>query len=78
MSETTIDHRGRVVIPKEIRDNMQLKEGIILKVEKRDKEIIIRPARKTKKSIKEFYAQDPERTGDIKWPTPEEIKNIWE
>lgn len=43
--ETTLDKFGRVVIPKEIRDNLGLKPGEILKVEKSDDEVILKPLR---------------------------------
>jgi AbrB family looped-hinge helix DNA binding protein len=44
--ETTLDKFGRVVIPKEIRDNLGLKSGEVLEVEESENEIILRPLRK--------------------------------
>ncbi len=41
--ETTLDKFGRVVIPKEIRDNLGLKPGEVLQIERIDDEVILRP-----------------------------------
>lgn len=43
--ETTLDKFGRVVIPKEIRDDLGLKPGEVLMVEKFDDEVILKPLR---------------------------------
>jgi AbrB family looped-hinge helix DNA binding protein len=40
--ETTLDKFGRVVIPKEIRDDLSLKPGEVLQVEKSDDEVILK------------------------------------
>ncbi|MEK6656810.1 MAG: AbrB/MazE/SpoVT family DNA-binding domain-containing protein [Nitrospirota bacterium] len=44
--ETKVDKFGRVVLPKDIRDNLDLKPGQVLKVEKSDDEIILKLLRK--------------------------------
>jgi AbrB family looped-hinge helix DNA binding protein len=43
--KTTLDKFGRVVIPKEIRDNLGLKAGEVLQVEGFEDEVILRPLR---------------------------------
>lgn len=40
--ETTLDKFGRVVIPKEIRDDLSLKPGEVLQVEKSGDEVILK------------------------------------
>lgn len=40
--ETTLDKFGRVVIPKEIRDDLSLKPGEVLEVEKSGDEVILK------------------------------------
>lgn len=42
---TLLDKFGRVVIPKEIRDNLGLKPGELLKVEQLDDEVVLKPLR---------------------------------
>lgn len=41
---TTIDHGGRVVVPKQLRDRLHLVAGSAVEVEERDGTIEIRPA----------------------------------
>jgi AbrB family looped-hinge helix DNA binding protein len=41
---TTIDHLGRVVVPKPIRDRLELRGGEKLEIEERDGVIELRPA----------------------------------
>ncbi len=43
--ETTLDKFGRVVIPKEIRDDLGLKPGEVLQIEKSDDEVVLKPLR---------------------------------
>jgi len=45
--KTTIDRAGRVVLPKPVRDNLQLEPGDYLCVEGNENEIVIRPLRAT-------------------------------
>jgi AbrB family looped-hinge helix DNA binding protein len=42
--ETSLDKFGRVVIPKEIRDDLGLEAGAVLTVEAREREILLRAA----------------------------------
>jgi AbrB family looped-hinge helix DNA binding protein len=41
--ETTIDRFGRIVIPKEIRDDFNLKPGSPIRIEESDQVIILKP-----------------------------------
>ncbi|MBM4146684.1 MAG: AbrB/MazE/SpoVT family DNA-binding domain-containing protein [Nitrospira sp.] len=43
--KTTLDKFGRVVIPKEIRDNLGLKPGAALGIETGDRGVILKPSR---------------------------------
>jgi AbrB family looped-hinge helix DNA binding protein len=44
MGEATIDERGRIVIPNEIRTQLNLRQDQKLKVKARGRELIISPA----------------------------------
>jgi AbrB family looped-hinge helix DNA binding protein len=44
--ETKLDKFGRVVLPKDIRDNLALKPGQVLRIEKSNDEVILKPLRK--------------------------------
>lgn len=41
--ETVIDRFGRVIIPKKIRDDLELRPGTILRVEEGKREILLKP-----------------------------------
>ena len=44
--ETRLDKFGRVVLPKDIRDHLDLKPGQMLKVERVDEEVVLKPVNK--------------------------------
>ncbi len=44
--ETTLDKFGRIVLPKEVRDDLGLKAGEVLRVEEREDEIVLKPLQK--------------------------------
>jgi len=72
MSLTSIDERGRVVIPKQLRENLGLKPNQRLIVETRGKEIVLKPALKVEEFIAELRGSV--RGSKIK---PNELKKIW-
>jgi AbrB family looped-hinge helix DNA binding protein len=43
MKTTKVDKRGRVVIPKDLREKAKLKEGTILKITATEKGIVLEP-----------------------------------
>ena len=46
MSQTlTVDKAGRVVLPKPVRDSLQLRPGDLLELESSEDEIVLRPLR---------------------------------
>ena len=44
--ETMLDKFGRIVLPKQVRDDLGLKVGEILRVEEREDEIVLKPIQK--------------------------------
>lgn len=63
-SKITIDRAGRVVLPKPMRDHLQLSPGDWLSLESREDEIVIRPLRGTiplrkKRGIWTFRSGEP-------------------
>ena len=44
--ETRLNKFGRVVLPKDIRDHLDLKPGQVLKVERANEEVILKPLEK--------------------------------
>lgn len=43
MLEATVDKFGRIVIPKQLRDDLGLKPGSVLQLEEKDHEVILKP-----------------------------------
>ncbi len=41
--ETTLDRFGRIIIPKDVRDDMGLEAGAVLQIEKKGEKIILQP-----------------------------------
>jgi len=78
MSETMIDERGRVLIPEEIRESAGLTGGTVVTVEAKDGRIVIKTLRRERKGWKKLCGVSPQRTGKQEWPTPRELKSIWE
>ena len=76
--ETVVDARGRVLIPQRLREDLGLDEGVVVELQEQKGTIVITPARKRHLSWKELNGIKPKRTGKAEWPTPEEIKSIWE
>ena len=78
--ETVVDERGRVLIPQQLREEAGIEEGTIVKVEKGEgKTIQIAPLKGAARlAWKDLNGIKPRRTGKPKWPTPREIKSIWE
>ena len=67
----------RATIPREVADNLSLKEGEEVIVDIKDDAVIIK--KKGRHSISQFYGILGRKTGEVEhWPTPEEIKSIWE
>ncbi|MBI2233181.1 MAG: AbrB/MazE/SpoVT family DNA-binding domain-containing protein [Candidatus Aenigmarchaeota archaeon] len=71
--ETSLEERGRVLIPKELRTELGLKTGQKLLVEKRGKEIVLRPASNAEKFVSEL--KGCVAASRIK---PLDVKKIWE
>jgi len=72
MGTTSLDKRGRVVIPKELREKLDLKHDQSIIVEVRGREIVLKPALK----VEEFIA---ELRGCVHGSRikPQELKEIW-
>ena len=41
--ETTLDRFGRIIIPKDVRDDMGLEAGAVLQIEKKGEKIVLQP-----------------------------------
>lgn len=68
-----LEERGRIVIPKSFREELELKPGQKLLIERRERELVLKPVM----DMKRFSA---ELRGCVKKSRikPEELKRIWE
>jgi AbrB family looped-hinge helix DNA binding protein len=78
IEKTTVDTKGRVMIPTSIRKRWGIKEGVVILFEEKNTEILLKLERKKGVRLKDLCGLSPKRTGEPKWITPEEIKSIWE
>ena len=71
MGEVTVEDRGRIVIPKDIREKLGIRGGEKMRVEERDGDVVISPVN-SRSSLKELRGviRDSETE-------PSEIKEIW-
>ncbi|MGB9659585.1 MAG: AbrB/MazE/SpoVT family DNA-binding domain-containing protein [Nitrososphaerales archaeon] len=72
MGLTSLDKRGRVVIPKELRKRLGLKPNQSMLIEVRGKEIVLKPALEVEKFIAEL--RGCVQGSRIK---PSKLKEIW-
>jgi AbrB family looped-hinge helix DNA binding protein len=72
MGEAVIDERGRIVIPNEIREELNLRPEQKLKVTPRGRELVLSPS----VGAEEFIEQLKGCVHGSK-VRPEELKNIW-
>lgn len=70
--ETDIDERGRIVIPRELREKLKLRPAQKLRVEAKDHELILRAVLDPEEFIKEM--KGCVSGSKVK---PEELKEIW-
>ncbi|MBN2336649.1 AbrB/MazE/SpoVT family DNA-binding domain-containing protein [Candidatus Bathyarchaeota archaeon] len=75
MEEVVVDSKGRILIPKELRDKVGLKPGSGARLEEKDGRIIITPPLSPQAFIREMegFISEGEPTDD-----PLKAKRIWE
>jgi AbrB family looped-hinge helix DNA binding protein len=75
MEEVVVDDRGRILIPKEMRDRVGLKPGSGARLEEKDGRIIVTPPLSRQGFIREMEGLIAEgKPAD----DPLKLKNIWE
>ncbi|KAF5438092.1 hypothetical protein C5S35_00740 [Candidatus Methanophagaceae archaeon] len=76
MNEIIIDTKGRIAVLLSIRKKWGHKEGMVVRFEERDEELVLKPEREINISLKDLCWLSSKRTGVPKWATPEVIKSI--
>lgn len=75
MEEVTVDDRGRILIPKEIRERIGLQPGSGARLEVEDDRLIITPPLSPEKFIQQMQGCITEGEPSIE---PLRLKEIWE
>jgi bifunctional DNA-binding transcriptional regulator/antitoxin component of YhaV-PrlF toxin-antitoxin module len=73
-----VDEKGRMLIPLQVRESAGIIRGTVVKVRQKGRVIEIIPTTRKRRGWKDLYGVKPKRTGKPEWPTPEEIKSMWE
>jgi len=77
MSRAVLDDRGRVVLPKEVLEELGASRGDALVFEKRGKEFVLMKASSKRERLEEIMEWNPKRTGKIERVSPKAMKEIW-
>lgn len=72
-----MDDRGRVVLPKEVLEELGASRGDALVFEKRGKEFVLMKASSKRERLEEIMEWNPKRTGKIERVSPKAMKEIW-
>lgn len=72
MGNATVDDRGRLLLPKKVREEFNIRKGEKIRIEKKDGEIVLK-ADRSADSIKELKGCVKDSKID-----PMDIKKIWE
>lgn len=77
MSRAVLDDSGRVVLPKEVLEELGASRGDALVFEKRGKEFVLMKASSKRGRLEEIMEWNPKRAGKIGSVSPKATKEIW-
>lgn len=72
-----LDEKRRVVLPKEIAEELGLIEGTAVAFKKGKGIVIMKKVEKTEDTLREVMSWNPKRTGRLAAVKESEIKEIW-
>lgn len=74
---SVLDDKRRIVVPKEMADELGLSEGTMVAFQKGKDGIIVKKIEGTAESLNEIMSSNPKRTGKPESIEESEIKRIW-
>jgi AbrB family looped-hinge helix DNA binding protein len=77
MPTAILDERGRVVLPKELADELGVSKGDVVVFERKGKDFVVMRASSKKERLEEVMDWNPERTGKPEVTSPKDMKGIW-
>jgi len=77
MPTAILDDRGRIVLPKELAEELDASPGDVVVFEKKGKDFVVAKARSKKDQLEEIMDWNPQRRGKIEATSPKSMKGIW-
>jgi bifunctional DNA-binding transcriptional regulator/antitoxin component of YhaV-PrlF toxin-antitoxin module len=77
MSTAVLDERDRVVLPREVVEELGASKGDVVAFERRGGHFVIVKAPSKKARIDEIMDWNPKRTGKVEDASPKAMKKIW-
>ena len=77
MSTAVLDDRDRVVLPREVVEELGASKGDVVGFERRGRDFVITKAPSKKARIEEIMDWNPNRKGKVEGVTPKAMKKIW-
>ena len=77
MPTAILDERGRIVLPRELAEELQASTGDAVVFERRGKEFVVTKVVSKKERLEEIMDWNPVRTGKIEAVSPKSMKEIW-
>lgn len=72
-----MDERGRIVLPKEVAEELGASAGDHIVIERRGDEFVVSKAEARSEELEEMMDWNPKRVGKVKRVSPREMKEIW-
>ena len=78
MPMAILDDRGRVVLPKQLTEELGVSKGDLVVFERKGKQFVVEKASPLKRDrLEELMDWNPERTGKPERASPKSMKQIW-
>jgi len=77
MPTAILDERGRIVLPKDVADELGLSKTDAVVFEKRGRDFVVMKALSKIDRLEEIMDWNPRRTGKMERVTPKAMKEIW-
>jgi len=72
-----LDERGRLVLPKELAEELGVSKGDEIVFERKGKDFVVVRASSKRERLEEVMDWNPERTGKPESTSPKSMKGIW-
>ncbi len=77
MPTAVLDDRGRILLPKDVAEELGVSKRDVVLFERRGRDFVIMKASTKGEPLEEIMDWNPERTGKIEGVSPKAMKEIW-